>query len=82
MKKTVLDYTLKIRLPITIFVILLSIVFTYYLSRPERDGIGYSPDQPIKYSHKLHAGTMGIDCRYCHTGADKSRHAMVPTVST
>ncbi|MGE5353131.1 MAG: cytochrome c3 family protein [Acidobacteriota bacterium] len=81
-KKTVLDYTLKVRLPLTLFVILCSIVLTYFISRPERDGVGYGPDQPIKFSHKLHAGTMGIDCRYCHTGADKSRHAMIPSVST
>ncbi|MGE5400648.1 MAG: cytochrome c3 family protein [Ignavibacteriales bacterium] len=82
MKKTVLDYTLKIRLPITLFVILTSFVLTYYISRPERDGVGYGPEQPIKFSHKLHAGTMAIDCKYCHTGADKSRHAMIPSVST
>lgn len=82
MKKSVLDYNLKIRLPITMFVVLLAITITYFMSKPERDGVGYGPDQPIKFSHKLHAGTMGIDCKYCHTGADKTRHAMVPAVST
>src|SRR5690606_22143604 len=29
---------------------------------------GYQPEQPIKYSHQLHAGTLKIDCQYCHTG--------------
>ncbi len=81
MKKTVLDYTLKIRLPIVLFVIALSFVITFYVSRPERDGIGYAPEQPIKFSHKLHAGDMAIDCQYCHTGVAKGRHALVPSVN-
>lgn len=81
MKKTVLDYTLKIRLPLTLFVILCSVMITYFISKPERDGVGYGPEQPIKYSHRLHAGTLGIDCKYCHVGADKSRHAVVPAAN-
>lgn len=82
MNKSYLDYFLKIRLPIIIFVALASLTFTFYISRAERDGVGYAPEQPIPYSHKLHAGTMGIDCQYCHTGASKSRHAMVPPLNT
>jgi hypothetical protein len=82
MKKSLLDYTLKIRLPITIFVVLVSFILTYYISKPERDGVGFAPDQPIAFSHKLHAGSMAIDCQYCHIGADKSRHALVPSAST
>lgn len=39
---------------------------------------GYAPDQPVKFSHKLHAGDLEMDCQYCHFGADKSRHAGVP----
>jgi len=80
-KKTVLDYALKVRLPVTVFVIILSFTLTYFISRPERDGIGYAPEQPIKFSHKLHAGTMKIDCQYCHTGVEKSRFATIPTAS-
>lgn len=81
MKKTVLDYTLKVRVPLTIFVIAISFLITFYVSRPERDGVGYDPIQPIKYSHKLHAGELGIDCQYCHTGVTKGRHALVPSVN-
>jgi hypothetical protein len=40
------------------------------------------PEQPIAFSHQVHATTLGIDCLYCHTGADKSQHATVPAVST
>jgi hypothetical protein len=39
---------------------------------------GYAPVQPIPFSHKLHAGKYAIDCRYCHTSVEKSRHATVP----
>jgi hypothetical protein len=41
---------------------------------------GYAPDQPIKYSHKLHAGDLGIDCQYCHFAAGEGRHAGIPPV--
>ena len=81
MKKSFLDYTLKVRLPLTLFVALLAYIITFYVSRPERDGIGYQPTQPIAYSHKLHAGIMKIDCQYCHTGVAKGRHALVPSTN-
>ncbi len=38
------------------------------------------PTQPIKYSHKTHAGTLGIDCKFCHYYAEKSKYAGVPAV--
>jgi hypothetical protein len=43
---------------------------------------GYQPEQPIPYSHRLHAGYLNIDCQYCHTGADQGRHATVPNLQT
>lgn len=42
----------------------------------------YQPEQPISYSHRLHAGVLNIDCQYCHTGADKGRHATIPNLQT
>lgn len=39
----------------------------------------YMPKQPIFYSHKVHAGVNQINCLYCHAGAEKSKHAMVPS---
>ena len=39
---------------------------------------GYAPVQPIAYSHRLHAGELGIDCKYCHFAAEKGRHAGIP----
>jgi hypothetical protein len=41
--------------------------------------VGYTPKQPIDYSHKLHAGDMGMDCRYCHTTVEKAAFAAVPS---
>ncbi|MFA5405286.1 MAG: cytochrome c3 family protein, partial [Ignavibacteria bacterium] len=79
MKKHLLDYNLKVRLPIIVFAAVLAFTVTYYASYAERNGIGYSPEQPIKFSHKLHAGDMQIDCKYCHVGVEKSRVASVPS---
>ena len=42
---------------------------------------GYMPEQPIKFSHKTHAGTYQIDCQYCHSGASKSKSAWIPSVN-
>lgn len=39
---------------------------------------GYAPDQPIRFSHALHVGQNQIECQYCHTGVEKSRHASIP----
>lgn len=43
---------------------------------------GYKPAQPIKFSHKIHAGTNKIDCQYCHSGASKGKSAVIPSPST
>ena len=82
MNKSSLDYTLKIRVPLILFVAAASFTITFFVSRAERDSVGYAPMQPIAFSHKLHAGTMGIDCQYCHSSASVSRHAGIPPVST
>lgn len=42
----------------------------------------YQPHQPIKFSHKLHAGELGVACVYCHTGVSQSKHATIPSPST
>jgi hypothetical protein len=42
---------------------------------------GYSPEQPIAFSHKIHAGDNKVPCLYCHYAARKSRHAGIPSVS-
>jgi mono/diheme cytochrome c family protein len=42
---------------------------------------GYKPEQPIKFSHKIHAGDNKIACQYCHNSVEKSKHAGIPTVN-
>jgi len=41
----------------------------------------YMPEQPIFYSHKVHAGINQINCLYCHSGAESSRQAMIPSTN-
>jgi cytochrome c551/c552/Flp pilus assembly pilin Flp len=61
------------------FIIVLKIVFDAMM------GIGvttnYQPEQPIAYSHKIHAGDNGIDCNYCHSGARNSKTAGIPSAN-
>ena len=42
---------------------------------------GYQPDQPIYFSHKVHAGINQINCQYCHTAVTESKHATIPSVN-
>jgi len=42
---------------------------------------GYQPEQPIYYSHKVHAGVNQVSCLYCHGGAYEGKHANVPSVN-
>ena len=55
--------------------------YTYY-TWPTVIDTGYQPVQPIPYSHKLHAGQMGIDCYYCHSTVYKANFAAVPAQTT
>jgi hypothetical protein len=42
---------------------------------------GYSPDQPVKFSHAVHAGQNGTDCLYCHSSAEYSKTAGIPSTN-
>jgi hypothetical protein len=54
---------------------------TYYATNKYAN-VGYAPIQPVPYSHKLHPGELGIDCRYCHSNVEKSGFSNVPTAQT
>lgn len=56
--------------------------FFWYYGSPKYTDVGYRPKQPIPYSHKLHAGDLGLDCRYCHSAVESSKHANVPPTQT
>jgi len=53
----------------------------YYLT-PKYSRVGYQPIQPVAFSHAIHAGQLGVDCRYCHSAVEKSWHSNVPAAST
>ena len=56
--------------------------FVWYYFSPKYTDVGYRPEQPVSFSHKLHAGDLGMDCRYCHVNVEKSAHATVPPTQT
>ena len=49
---------------------------------PQATDVGYAPLQPVPYSHALHVGQLGMDCRYCHTSVETAAHAAVPPTQT
>jgi hypothetical protein len=49
---------------------------------PKYTRVGYQPVQPVPFSHKIHAGQLGLDCRYCHSMVDKTWVANIPAAST
>lgn len=55
----------------------------WYYATPKFFRVGYQPVQPGGgFNHQLHAGQLGLDCRYCHTNVEKSPEANIPNVAT
>lgn len=52
------------------------------LTDPVTLNIGYRPEQPVPFSHAIHAGQLKMDCRYCHNTVDKGAHASIPATQT
>jgi cytochrome c7-like protein len=44
--------------------------------------VGYEPQQPVSFSHALHVQQLGMDCRFCHTSAEVSARAGLPSTQT
>lgn len=64
-----------------VFLLLASGYFVYgYLSQIGVDQ-NYSPIQPIHFSHRIHAGSNGVDCKYCHSSARTSKNAGIPSLN-
>ncbi|MFN3386169.1 MAG: cytochrome c3 family protein [Candidatus Thermochlorobacter sp.] len=62
--------------------LVLVVLLIWYYWSPKALDVGYRPKQPVPYSHKLHAGDLGMDCRYCHTTVEKAASASVPPTQT
>lgn len=63
-------------------VVLYAVIIVYYGFSPLTTDVGYAPEQPVPYSHALHAGELGIDCRYCHTTVEEAAWAAIPPTQT
>ena len=74
----------KNKVYIALFSVILFIVGGYFTANALID-FGrqqkYQPEQPIFYSHKVHAGINQINCLYCHGAAMDSKHAIIPSVN-
>jgi hypothetical protein len=55
-----------------------SLAMPYYFT-PKYTRVGYQPQQPVNFSHQIHAGQLGMDCRYCHSFVEVAAHSNVPT---
>ena len=55
-----------------------SLAVPYYFT-PKYTRVGYQPQQPVNFSHQIHAGQLGMDCRYCHSFVEVAAHSNVPT---
>jgi len=54
----------------------------WWFGSPEYTDVGHAPVQPVLFSHKLHAGELGMDCRYCHNTVEQAARAAVPPTAT
>ncbi len=75
----------RLPLQIIVYLFVLAGVATagvIYYATPKYTRVGYAPVQPVPYSHALHAGQLGIDCRYCHSYVERSGFANLPTAQT
>jgi len=59
----------------------IALLWTYGASADTLN-VGYMPEQPIPYSHAVHVGELGLDCRYCHTTVDQAAFAAIPPTET
>jgi len=70
------------------FVVIVTALVIALVAKTALDGLysigiqqGYAPTQPIAYSHALHAGTLEIECQYCHTGVEIGKSANIPSAN-
>lgn len=59
-----------------------AVALVWYGGSPKTTDVGYAPIQPVAYSHKVHAGDLGIDCRYCHGPVERGARATIPPTDT
>lgn len=65
----------------SVFVVLFVLVLAFY-ARTSVNAVGVPVAQPVDFRHDLHAGQLGLDCRYCHTSVEESPVAGIPPTET
>jgi mono/diheme cytochrome c family protein len=65
----------------SIFLLLASGYFAYGWFMQIGVDQDYAPVQPIHFSHRIHAGSNGVDCKYCHSAARVSKNAGIPSLN-
>jgi hypothetical protein len=68
--------------PVAAVALLATVVGVGWPTQPDRFARGYQPEQPIPFSHHLHAGVLKVPCAYCHSDVLESRQAGIPSVAT
>lgn len=61
---------------------LYAVGIVWYGFSPLTTDVGYEPAQPVPFSHKVHAGDLGMDCRYCHNTVERAAKAAIPPTQT
>jgi hypothetical protein len=77
-----LDPIARFWLPIGAAAVAATVSTVGWNTQPDRLVRGYAPEQPIPFSHRLHAGVLKIPCEYCHAGVRRTRQAGVPPLDT
>src|SRR5712671_4305354 len=72
---------------VTIFGAVFAVAFVLWViggvvRSPYATDQGIEREQPVPFSHKHHAGGLGIDCRFCHTSVETSSFAGIPPTKT
>jgi hypothetical protein len=76
------DKVLRVLLVVLVALLAAAVGLGSWLFHPRQTEVGYAPVQPVPYSHKLHAGDLGMDCRYCHTTVETAAMAAIPPTQT
>jgi hypothetical protein len=67
----------------SVFGLIVLVGLVWYYASPWNTDVGYRPIQPVPYSHAFHASdSLGLDCRFCHTGVETSPVAGIPPTKT
>lgn len=72
---------MSIKTKATIGILVILFYGVWRVSSETNNNVGYAPVQPLDFSHKIHSGDNKIPCLYCHTNAERSPNATVPSIN-